>query len=114
MRSSGASISAAVAARADQTLAVMRLDREHHAAAGLFDDARARLDNAPQRRRRQMAHVDMRADRHMALRQMRGDGAAAGDLHQQDHEGRAIDHRHPGHMAADSDLGRHDGFRLAR
>ena len=53
---------APVRSLADLALAVVRLDREQDAAAIDFEDARGRHDRATDRRRREMADIDLASD----------------------------------------------------
>ena len=58
-------------ALADQPLAVARFNCKQHTCARLLDHPRRRDDPATERRRREMAHVHVRADRNETFRQMR-------------------------------------------
>ena len=62
---------AAVRPLADLVDAVMRFDREQHAAARDLKDLRSGDDRTSDRSRREMAHIDFTADGHPARRQMR-------------------------------------------
>src|SRR5208283_3422394 len=98
-----------VSSLAYPALPVMRFDGEENAAALDFDDASARHNRSAHRRRREMADIDLAADRHPAGRQMTGYSRSGGDFHRHDHHWRAVDERHALDMAADGQVARdHD------
>src|SRR5260221_3657092 len=98
---------AGVAALADAPLAVKRLDLETDHPALHRDHPRGGPHHRADRRGREMADVDLGADRDPARREMRLDGVGGRHLHFHDHHRRRIDHRHAGDKMPDGALGRH-------